>query len=270
MAPVDTAPVPLPKVSKQLVVYDFDWSLADQDTDRWVHEVLAPRLRRKLKALKSEVQFTDLCAQLLVELHEVEGKSRQEIEDALKRMPFHPAMIKGVKDLKQKSKDEGQVQTTFLLLSNSNQVYIDTILGHHGLLPPNFDLFTEIITNPATWTPEGLLKLERRIPADSPNQHSCSVGCSPNMCKGEELEAFLERHGGRSNFERIVYVGDGGNDYCPVLRLAEKDLALVRRYRGLEEKITKVGNVKAGIRYWAGAWEVEGILRELGGEQISD
>jgi len=31
-------------VQTQLVVFDFDWSFADQDTDRWVLEVLAPDL----------------------------------------------------------------------------------------------------------------------------------------------------------------------------------------------------------------------------------
>ena len=35
-------------------------SLADQDTDRWVFEVLAPDLRRKMKTLKEEVQWTDI------------------------------------------------------------------------------------------------------------------------------------------------------------------------------------------------------------------
>ena len=34
--------------------------MADQDTDRWVFEVLAPHLRRKMKNLKHEIQWTDL------------------------------------------------------------------------------------------------------------------------------------------------------------------------------------------------------------------
>lgn len=29
----------------------------------------------------------------------------------------------------------------------------------------------------------------------------------------------MERHGGWEAFDRVVYVGDGGNDYCPILRL---------------------------------------------------
>lgn len=38
---------------KNLVVFDFDWSFVDQDTDRWVFEVLDTGLRRKLQDRKS-------------------------------------------------------------------------------------------------------------------------------------------------------------------------------------------------------------------------
>jgi pyridoxal phosphate phosphatase PHOSPHO2 len=38
---------------KQLVVFDFDWSFVDQDTDRFVLEVLSTKLRRKLQTIKS-------------------------------------------------------------------------------------------------------------------------------------------------------------------------------------------------------------------------
>ncbi|TFY80604.1 hypothetical protein EWM64_g3407 [Hericium alpestre] len=48
------------EIQRQLIVYDFDWSLADQDSDRWIFEVLAPDLRRKMKILKEEIQWTDL------------------------------------------------------------------------------------------------------------------------------------------------------------------------------------------------------------------
>ena len=51
---------PLPAVSSQLVVFDFDWSLADQDTDRWVHEVLSPQRRIEFVQLKPTMQFTNM------------------------------------------------------------------------------------------------------------------------------------------------------------------------------------------------------------------
>jgi hypothetical protein len=33
---------------------------------------------------------------------------------------------------------------------------------------------------------------------------------------GEELKGFLDRH---PPFGRVIYVGDGSNDFCPALRL---------------------------------------------------
>ena len=112
----------LPSVSSQLVVFDFDWSLADQDTDRWIHELLSPRLRIEFVQKISTMQFTDMCAYLLEELHK-EGHTPEAIQEALRAMPMHPAMIRGVRSLQ--SRHHG---TDFLLLSNSNEVYIHTCL----------------------------------------------------------------------------------------------------------------------------------------------
>ena len=39
-------------MGKTLVVFDFDWSFVDQDTDRWVFEVLSTKLRRLLEGRK--------------------------------------------------------------------------------------------------------------------------------------------------------------------------------------------------------------------------
>jgi len=62
------------------------------------------------------------------------------------------------------------------------------ILSKHNwtLLPQSKkleNLFEEIVTNPAEWDPSGLLRLKRRVDPNGP-QHNCTVGCSPNMCKG--------------------------------------------------------------------------------------
>lgn len=101
------------------------------------------------------------------------------------------------------------------------------------------NFFEEIITNPAEFLDSGLLQLKRRVDP-SGEQHGCKVGCSANMCKGElfcigifskimlissasrtgeELDAFMARNGGWESWDRVVYVGDGGNDFCPLLRL---------------------------------------------------
>jgi len=188
-------------------------------------------------------------AQSLREAHE-RNITREQIENALRIMPFHPAMVRAVKNLKAAG------QTTFLCLSNANSIFISTILEDKNLT----DLFHEIITNPAEWESSGLLNLRRRVDPSGP-QHSCKVGCSPNMCKGEELEMYLKRH--HTEFDRIVYVGDGSNDFCPILRLRKQDLVLCRNFRGLSKRIAKEGGLQCHVKYWSGAWEVEEIFGNL-------
>lgn len=102
---------------------------------------------------------------------------------------------------------------------------------------------------------------------------------------GKELDEFMTRHGGWDAFERVVYVGDGGNDFCPLLRLRacvfwimplrpdlpdftilllfSQDVALVRMYRELSRRIVKEGHaseLKCETVPWGGAWEVEAWL----------
>ncbi|GAA5906836.1 hypothetical protein JCM8208_000053 [Rhodotorula glutinis] len=239
------------------IITDYDWSYADQDTDRYVFEVLAPHLRSSLRAGKKTAQWTDNCAEHLRRLH-AEGFKQKDVEGALHTLPIHPAMRRGFRN----TKERDDLKTTILCLSNSNSVYIDTIMKHQN----DADLFDEVITNPAKFRDDGLLELKRRVDPNGP-QHGCKVGCSPNMCKGAELEAWMERNGGWDSFDKVVYVGDGSNDLCPVLHLREQDVALVRLYRELYRRLqdssaAHVSDVKCTTAPWGGAWEVEKWLKE--------
>ncbi|CAK5281611.1 unnamed protein product, partial [Mycena citricolor] len=239
-----------PNMARQLVVFDFDYSMADNDTDRWVFEVNAPEIRRWIEDNEGGIQFTDMIAQALRDAH-ARGVTREQLENALRIMPFHPAMVRAIKNLNAGGK------TTFFCLSNANSIYISTILKEQGLE----SMFTEIVTNPAEWTETGLLALRRRVDPSGP-QHACTVGCSANMCKGwEELETFYARH--EPTFDRVVYVGDGSNDFCPALRLRSQDLLLCRTFGGLHKRIARDGGLKCSVKYWTGAWEVEEVFKTL-------
>lgn len=112
-------------VKTQLLISDFDESFSDADTDRWIHEVLSLPLRRKFEEIgqSKTMQFTDMCAYLLEELHK-EGKTPRDIIQAQEKLYVHPAMIRGVKALKSNKSPK----TDCFLLSNSNQVYLETVL----------------------------------------------------------------------------------------------------------------------------------------------
>jgi pyridoxal phosphate phosphatase PHOSPHO2 len=191
-------------------------------------------------------------------------------------------MVRAVEALKDAQK------TTFLCLSNANSVYIQTILQSRGLDA----LFDEVVTNPAHWEESGLLSLRRRVDPDGP-QHGCKVGCSPNMCKGACIApwcaAGAEQRQARSSLRsspatrpsltesstsataRTTFAPScaSGGLLSPLPSLLSRtdgfprsqDVVLCRRYRGLEKKLTEhAADVKCGVKYWAGAWEVEELL----------
>lgn len=120
------APAPFPLVKRQLLISDFDESFADADTDRWTFECLSLPLRRKFQDIgeSGTMQFTDMCAMLLRELHS-QGVDAQEIINVQRKLYLHPAMIRGVKALKS---SQSPTETEAFLLSNSNSVYLQTVL----------------------------------------------------------------------------------------------------------------------------------------------
>jgi pyridoxal phosphate phosphatase PHOSPHO2 len=80
------------------------------------------------------------------------------------------------------------------------------------------------------------------------------------MCKGNELDEYIHSHGGIDGFERITYVGDGGNDFCPLLRMRTGDWGLVRKGMELDERVREEGGkkgLKVEVKKWEQAWQIE-------------
>ncbi|KAF9590639.1 hypothetical protein IFM89_035957 [Coptis chinensis] len=84
--------------------------------------------------------------------------------------------------------------------------------------------------------------------------------CPPNMCKGVVIErirasAFTE---GKKHF---FYLGDGKGDFCPSLKLGEKDLVFPRKNFPLWELICNNPlPLEAEIHGWGNGEELERIL----------
>ncbi|KAG0324943.1 hypothetical protein BGZ99_001245 [Dissophora globulifera] len=252
-----------------LACFDFDWSLIDTDSDRFVIEHLSPVLRQKLDTCP--MQWTDLQNECLKEFHE-QGGSGKVIRDALTKVPLDPHMIKVCQLLHSHG-------WTLAIVSDANSVYIEGILQHYGIR----HLFSAIITNPAFWDAQDRLHIQRLIPADAP-QHGCPTGvCSLNICKGQEVDKLLRAITGQRQVPDnpaqnsaqssandgavwMMYVGDGRNDYCPALRMQRAtDVYFVRRGRSLEKYLARGdpainGALKAQIVLWDKAGD---ILHEL-------
>ena len=195
-----------------LIVWDFDWSLVNENSDTWVIEQLDPsgrvwnEVEAKLRA--GEMQWTQLMDWALGELHK-DGHAPEAIGKALASLPI----LDGATAAVRLGAAAGATQR---ILSDANTVYISTILEARGLA----DVFPVVETNPASYDAAGRLRVRPHQPAELP--HACAL-CPPNLCKGAVLQQWLSEQP-----SRCVYIGDGGGDFCPATRLRAGDVLLAR------------------------------------------
>ncbi|KAI8373291.1 phosphatase phospho-type [Blakeslea trispora] len=206
---------------KGIAVFDFDWSLIEQDSDFWAIHTLSPEIWQEVREKRDAYQWTDLMDHAICRLQET-GFSKADIANALKTIPFSKEMQNVLLDLKSK-------HIPVILLSDANNFYIETILEAYGVR----DCVTEIITNFAYEDEQGRLRIRRYIQS-SDLQHNCKNPCSVNICKGQELEKVIERFGGINSLEKIAYTGDGKNDFCPATRLRNTDVFFMREQKSLD------------------------------------
>ncbi|KAJ1561221.1 hypothetical protein HK096_005534 [Nowakowskiella sp. JEL0078] len=142
------------------------------------------------------------------------------------------------------AKDQG---ADIIIISDANTFFINSVLEYHSIL----GLFSEIITNQANVNDNGFISLTPR----SQIAHNCPNKCAKNLCKGKEITTYLDLNG--QKYSRIVYLGDGKNDYCPSTKLSSHDFVFARKKRALE-KILKSdeSSVVANIRFWDNAEDI--------------
>ena len=99
-----------------------------------------------------------------------------------------------------------------VIISNANTLSINMILDHYQI-----DNFQHIYTNKGYVDERGLFTVEPY------HEFDCQL-CSPNLCKGD----VLKNHLSKSEIERVVYIGDGANDFCPSYFLSDKDYVAAR------------------------------------------
>lgn len=228
-----------------LLIFDFDHSLIDCNSDPWVVDHLgASQLMLSLQpAIPS---WTDLMDRMMVELAAC-GNTVGDIEAALRKILLHPAMMRAIHAAHSWGWE-------LRVISDANVFFIQTVLASHQLE----QYFTVVHSNPAHINDLGVLRIH---PYHSSPPHVCPI-CPPNMCKGLILDNI--RAAAPSPNRRTIYVGDGRGDYCPSLRLREGDHVLAREgyplWRLLKENTQLV---KAKVHAWSSALDVESCLLHL-------
>lgn len=225
---------------KTVIVFDFDRTLIDDDSDRWVMTNMG--LTNLFLQLRRTLPWNSLMDKMLEELH-IQGKTVNDIAQCLKGIHLHPHVISVIKSAHSLGCD-------LKVASDSNMFYIKTILEHHGI----YHCFSEIVTNPILVDSGGRLRI---FPChDVASSHACNL-CPPNLCKGRVIERIQSETGSK----RLIYIGDGMNDFCPTLKLVAADCVMPRKNFPLWGHLSNnLELVKAKVCEWSDGEELAKIL----------
>ncbi|XP_019198540.1 PREDICTED: inorganic pyrophosphatase 1-like [Ipomoea nil] len=231
-----------------VVVFDFDKTIIDVDSDNWVVDGLG--FTDRFNQLLPTMPWNSVMDKMMNEMHE-KGKKMEDIEEVLKRTPIHPRIVPAIKSAY-------ALGCELRIVSDANLFYIETILKHHAI----GECFSEIYTNPGFVDEEGRLRIRPYHDFHS-SPHGCNNVCPPNMCKGkiiERIQGSLAKEGKK----RMIYLGDGAGDFCPSLKLKEVDFVMPRKDFPVWKLITENRMaLKAEIHEWSDGEELECVLLNL-------
>ncbi|KAG0532399.1 hypothetical protein BDA96_04G105200 [Sorghum bicolor] len=244
-----------------LVVFDFDKTIVDCDSDNWVVDALGAT--RRFDDLLRHLPWNHAIDAMMGELHS-DGKTAEDIRGSLRTAPLSPHVAAAIKAAY-------ALGCELRVLSDANAFFIDTILAHHGLAA----YFSGTDTNPAHVDAAGRLRI-RPYHDFGAAGHGCTLPtCPPNMCKGKVMERILRQEEEEEEEEAVsaaagtekrrrgrravVYLGDGRGDYCPSLKLREGDYVMPRAGHPVCDLIA-ASPPAAAVRGWAGFEDLARVL----------
>ena len=203
---------------QRLVVFDYDWSLIDCNSDEAVLD-LHPSLHQEMRKLRREgMQWTQLVDHMLTMLADL-GVARSDILSHIAAVPVQDGMLEAVRLA------HSLPNTRLAIVSDANHAFISAMLQRHCLE----EVFSDVYTNEARWEAyavAGTTTRGERLRVSAYHKgppHDCPL-CPVNMCKGSIMQQLVAKY----RPEQVVYIGDGGGDFCPCARLTAADVILAR------------------------------------------
>ena len=234
---------------KYLLIFDFDQTIVDEDSE---YEQVKMALSEEEYNKMIEMDYYDGFNYYFKRLKE-KGLTLKDLHSILEKLELSPKMKELFSYLsKNKSKYD------IIILSSYIDYSIKHILKAHGFL----DLFDDFLCNRAEMKNNKSQQL-LYVPRDQ-FPHKCDI-CNPSQCKSCELEKYLNKK--NKKYEKILFVCDGSNDFCPTKKILKKgDIVFPRAEHSLIKLLSKK-NVKNEITCeifpWKNADEIITKLKEL-------
>ena len=221
-----------------LAAFDFDHTICEDNTDYEAQKLLPnekiPDSVRRFYKSDNWITYMGKIFELLNE----NSIDLEKIKTTINEIPPAPGIDTLLTELYSQNCE-------IIIISDSNSLFIEWWLNHNGLS----HTVKEIFSNPAL-IQNGMLKIEMYHLQDY-----CLLS-NKNLCKGQILEEYIYKRSLEGVcFKKIAYVGDGRNDFCPILRLSENDVAFPRLGYSLvkilnENNMEPTRKTKADIVPW--------------------
>ncbi|XP_053174906.1 pyridoxal phosphate phosphatase PHOSPHO2 [Scomber japonicus] len=236
---------------KTLMVFDFDHTVVDDNSDTWVIRCLPSQtLPDVLKNSYKKGHWTEFMGRVMNYIGEQEV-SPDSVRSVMETIPF----TDGMRDLLTFI-SENKSTIDCIVVSDANTMFIDWILQAAGLQAA----FDQVFTNPAKFNDLGYMEVQCY------HSHDCKR-CPVNLCKKKVLELYLSEQSDQGvEYGRVFYVGDGGNDLCPTSCLRGHDVVMPRKGYTLEKMLAQLKgqqdsvSLRARVIAWSSGTE---ILEEL-------
>ncbi|RDX76629.1 Inorganic pyrophosphatase 1, partial [Mucuna pruriens] len=217
-----------------VVVFDFDSTIIECDSDNWVLDEFG--LTEKFYQLLPTMPWNPLMDRMMNELHS-QGKTIEDIVRVLNRTPMHPRIVPVIEAA-------FSLGCELKIVSDANIFFIETILKHHGM----WNCFSEVTANPS-YQKFNFLKLVSFIDI-----------FPPQGLVIERIQNLLDDAGKK----KFIYIGDGNGDFCPSLKLKDRDYLMPRKNFPLCDLVSKNSDIiKAEVHGWKDGEELYDVLNHI-------
>lgn len=248
-------------MSRNLAVFDFDHTIINDNSDTAIMKLVDNKIPKEVKILHRSDGWTAFMQGVFKTLHE-SNIQENAINNLIRNLPA----VQGMPDLIKEMNEN--LNFDVIIISDSNNHFIDLWLEENNLKGNIFKVFS----NPAKFE-NGLLKIRMYHLQDY-----CKLS-TKNLCKGQIMEDFInDQRESDIIYETVVYIGDGVNDFCPILRLRDNDVACVRKeYKCVDlvkksidgryvddDGISRI--VKSNVCIWENGYDIIEFIKQQNGQ----
>ncbi|TGZ37038.1 pyridoxal phosphate phosphatase PHOSPHO2 [Temnothorax longispinosus] len=232
-----------------LVAIDFDHTICEDNTDVVVQNLLTEPIPENVQNLRKSDGWLPYMNKIFELLYD-NSVNASQIEDIIVSIPAVAGMTELLTSLHANGHE-------IIIISDSNSLFIDYWLRNRQLK----HVVSRVFTNLGRYDDDGRLRVDAYH-----TQHACKMS-SVNLCKGQILMDYIQDKRKESkSYERRVYIGDGYNDLCPILRLSQVDLACPRKDYPLATQLNNSStsrSVKAKIIPWENGTDLRRTLQQI-------